>query len=430
MSTSPSQIGTEISGPLGPTASGDRIDSVDTLRGVALLGIFVMNIPTFALPEAAFLHPPLAGGFSGVDYAAWLVSHLFFEFKMMAIFSMLFGAGVALMGERIGGSGRRPARTHYQRMGWLLLFGMLHAYLIWFGDILVAYAIIGMLVYPLRRLGARWLLVIGVVLLPVAMMFSGLMQLMFEYMRSEAASGNPDMVKAWADVGGMFNPTPEMLDEERQRLLGSFVSRAVDSAPNVLQIQVFMLTLWALWRVGGLMLIGMALYKWRVLSAERSVRFYAAMTGLGFGLGLPIVGTGVWMMHRNGFDPIASFGVVGMFNYVGSLGVAAGWVGLVLLICRLGLLTRVRSLLASVGRMALTNYLMQSLIAAFIFYGWGLGRFDTLARSELLLVVLGVWALQLVFSPLWLARFRYGPMEWVWRGLTYWRLPPLRRTSA
>lgn len=429
MKTSPSQIGSEISGPLGPTASDERIDSVDTLRGLALLGIFVMNIPTFALPEAAFMNPPLAGGFAGLDYGVWLVNHLFFEFKMMAIFSLLFGAGVALMGERIVATGRRPARTHYQRMGWLLLFGMLHAYLIWFGDILVAYAVIGMLVFPLRRLRARWLMVLGVAVLPVAMVFSGLMQALFELMRSQAESGDPKMVKAWAETRAMFYPSPDDLDEERQRLLGSFFSRAVGTAPSVLQIQVYMLTMWGLWRVGGLMLIGMALYKWRVLSAERSVRFYAAMTGLGFGLGLPIVGTGVWMMHRSGFDPIAYFGVVGMFNYVGSLGVAAGWVGLVLLICRLGLLTRVRSLLASVGRMALTNYLMQSLIAAFIFYGWGLGYFGQLNRTELVPIVLGVWALQLVFSPLWLARFRFGPMEWLWRSLTYMRLAPMRKTT-
>lgn len=412
-------------GPLGPTTRGKRIDSIDTLRGLALLGIFVMNIPTFALSEAAFFNPPVAGGFEGLDFATWLVSHLFFELKMMAIFSMLFGAGVALMAERAAEAGR-GAGVHYRRMGWLLLIGMAHAYLIWIGDILVGYAIIGMLVYPLRRLPAIWLAIIACALLPVAMVLSGVQQAMFEFLRS---SNQPDVMETWKDVGTMFYPTEASLEEERQGALGGFYHRVTAHAEGVIFMQTYVLAAFMLWRVGGLMLLGMALHKWGVFKAERSTRFYLAMLLVGGLLGGGIVGTGVGLNFRGNFDPVAYFGVMGWFNYAGSIGVALAWVALIMLLCKSGALGWLRHALASVGRMALTNYLMQSIIAAFIFYGWGLGYFGSLSRSEFAPIVLGVWAFQLVVSPLWLSRFRFGPMEWVWRSLTYWKITPMRKSA-
>lgn len=409
-------------GPLGPTTRGKRIDSIDTLRGIAVMGIFLMNIPTFALTEAAFFNPSVAGGFEGLDYVTWLVSHVLFELKMMAMFSMLFGAGVALMAERVAESGR-GAGVHYRRMGWLLLIGMAHAYLIWFGDILVGYALIGMLVYPLRKLPAIWLTIIACALLPVAMVLGGLQQAMFESFRS---SNQPEVIETWKDIGTMFYPTEASLEEERQGALGGFFHRVAAHSGGVLFMQTYGFAVFMLWRVSGLMLLGMALHKWGVFKAQRSTRFYLAMLLIGGVLGGGLIGTGVVLNHRNGFDPVAIFGVMGWFNYVGSVGVAFAWVGLVMLVCKSGALKLLRHALASVGRMALTNYLMQSLIGAFIFYGWGLGYFGSLSRSEFVPIVLGVWAFQLVMSPLWLSKFRFGPMEWLWRSLTYGRLEPLR----
>lgn len=411
-------------GPLGPTGRGDRASSIDTLRGVALLGIFVMNIPIFALTGTAFFNPPVAGGFEGVDYLTWLVSHVLFDMKMMAIFSMLFGAGVALMAERLAETGRKPASVHYRRMGWLLVIGMVHAYLIWFGDILVAYALVGMVVYPLRRLPAVWLAVVGCLLFPIGMALAGGQQLIFEMLRN---SKDPSMVETWSEVGTMFFPTEASLETERQKVMGGFFERALAQAPDVVMMQTFVFALFIFWRVAGLMLLGMALHKWGVFKAKRSRAFYTAMLLVGGLLGGGLVGIGVALNHRNGFDPVAYFGVVGWFNYVGSIGVALAWVGLIMLICKAGVLGLARHALASVGRMAMTNYLMQSLIGAFIFYGWGLGSFGRLDRSELVPIVLGVWAFQLVVSPLWLERFRFGPMEWFWRCLTYWKIEPMRR---
>jgi uncharacterized protein len=415
-----------VPGPLGPTTQAERWDSIDTLRGVAVLGIFLMNIPTFAMTGAAFFNPPVAGGFEGGDYATWLVSHLFFDMKMMAIFSMLFGAGIVLMAERLIETGRRPAGVHYRRMLWLLAIGLAHAYLIWFGDILVPYALVGMMVYPLRRLSPRWLAVIGCCVLPVSMAMFGLMQAFFELMRG-ATSG--PMAEAWPETKLMFIPTEASLEAERQKVMGGFVHRVAATAPGVAMMQITVFAIYTLWRAAGLMLLGMALHKWGVFKAERSTRFYATMVLAGGLLGGGLVAAGVVVNHRNGFDPVAFFGVVGWFNYVGSVGVALAWVGLVMLACKAAALGPVRRVLAAVGQMAFTNYLMQSVIAAFIFYGWGLGHYGQLSRVELVPIVLGVWAFQLIASPLWLKWFRFGPMEWLWRSLTYWKVEPLRRAA-
>lgn len=416
----------QVPGPLGPTTQADRIDAIDTLRGVALLGIFVMNIPIFAFTGTAFFNPPAGGGFDGLDYLTWLVSHLLFDMKMMAIFSMLFGAGVALMAERLDATGRNPAAVHYRRMLWLLAIGMVHAYLIWFGDILVTYALIGMMVYPLRKLRIKWLLLIAGLLFPVGMALSGLQQLLFETMRSAESGG---MADAWKEMSIMFYPTEASLEDERQKILGGFFARALAQMPDVIMMQTWVFAMFTLWRVSALMLLGMALHKAGVFRAARSTRFYATMLAAGATGGGGLVGAGVLINHANDFDPVAFFGVVGWFNYLGSVGVALAWVALVMLLCKSGAMAWLRHALASVGRMAFTNYLSQSLIGAFIFYGWGLGYFGQFSRAELVPFILGVWAFQLILSPLWLSRFRFGPMEWLWRSLTYWKLEPLRRAA-
>jgi uncharacterized protein len=414
-------------GPLGPTVRQDRFDSIDTLRGVALLGIFVMNIPIFAFTGTAFFNPPAGGGFEGADYATWLASHLLFDMKMMAIFSMLFGAGVALMAERMAATNRSAAGVHYRRMGWLLAIGMVHAYLIWFGDILVAYALVGMMVYPLRKLRTKWLLLIASLLLPVGMALSAVQQMLFEAMRSAESGG---MADAWVDMKIMFYPTEASLADESEAALGGFFARALAHAPSVIFMQTWVFATWVVWRVSALMLLGMALHKAGVFKAARSTRFYATMLVAGATLGGGLVGGGVLINHANDFDPVAFFGVVGWFNYLGSIGVALAWVAVVMLLCKSGAVGWLRHALASVGRMALTNYLSQSLIGAFVFYGWGLGYFGEFSRSQLVPIILGVWALQLVISPLWLSKFRFGPMEWLWRSLTYLKPAPMRRANV
>jgi uncharacterized protein len=181
------------------------------------------------------------------------------------------------------------------------------------------------------------------------------------------------------------------------------------------------------WRAGGLMLVGMGLFKLGVFSAELPAKAYKKMILVGFLLGLPVVGAGVWFRQATGWSLETGFFGGAQFNYWGSLLVALGWVGLVMLFCRrwsgAGLFQR----LAATGQMALTNYLMQTIICTTIFYGHGFGLFGSVERMAQVLVVLGVWAVQLIGSPWWLSRFRFGPFEWLWRSLTYLKPQPMRR---
>ena len=416
---------------LSPVRESDRIDSIDVLRGLALLGIFVMNIPSFALSGYSFFNPPLDGGFEGADYWAWLLSHMFFDQKMMSIFSMLFGAGVILFTSRLERKrGRGIAGVHYRRMAWLLAIGMLHAYLFWFGDILVTYALVGMLVFLLRKLPPVWLVVIAAILLPISPILSIAQQLGFEYVRGQAEQGNAQFSEMWAEMKVGFYPTETELDEERQTFMSSFFGRVEGAAINVFFMQTYVFITWAVWRVTAMMLLGMALFKWGVFSAERSYRFYGVLMGAGLLFGIPMILLGVSGMHASDFDTLKYFGVNGAFNAFGSVGVALAWVGLIMMVCKAAVAAPVRAGLAAVGRMAFTNYLSQTVIASILFYGWGFGLYGQLSRSELLLVVAGVWAFQIALSLVWLKHFRFGPMEWLWRSLTYWRRAPMRREPA
>lgn len=442
-----------------PVSAAARLDSIDVLRGLALLGILVMNIPLFAFTGAAMFSPPVAGGFTGANYLTWLVSHLLFDFKMMTIFSMLFGAGIVLFARKAIEKSGAAASLHYQRMLWLLLFGLIHAYIIWEGDILVMYALMGMIAYPAWRLPAKWALSIGLVLIVIGGLLTSGQGVLYDHMRSQAdqalalrAAGQevPGPMDGWAQgwLGAYdpetgtysgnamrdgFYPTADRMEREALALRGSIGDRIAHRAPEVMFWQIYGFFFWGLFRVLGVFLLGMALFKWGVFSAVRSVPFYAGMVVLGFSLGWPLIGLGVRYNTEHNFDVVDGFLLGWQFNYVGSLLVAFGWVGLVMLMCKLNVLRPVQRALASVGRMAFTNYIMQSVICSFIFFGLsgiGLARFGELTRSQLPPIVLGIWAFQIIFSVLWLRRFRFGPLEWLWRSLTYLKLQPMVRSSA
>ena len=181
------------------------------------------------------------------------------------------------------------------------------------------------------------------------------------------------------------------------------------------------------WRAGGLMLVGMGLFKSGVFSAKRSSTFYGSMVVLGAAMGLPMILFGV---HRNfaaEWRLEDSFYLGAQFNYWGSLLVAGGWVGIVMLICKHGLVRPVTRTFACVGQMAFTNYLLQTVICTTIFYGHGFGLYGKVERTGQILTVFAVWIVLLVLSPIWLRNFRFGPAEWLWRSLTYMKLQPMRR---
>ncbi len=404
-----------------PTAASERIVAIDVLRGFALMGILLVNIGAFAMVGAAYLNPFANGRLEGAEFWAWGAVHLLAEAKFLTLFSVLFGAGIAMISDRMAARGPPAAPgVHYRRHLWLLAIGLAHAHLIWMGDILVAYALCGMLLYPLRNLRPRRLLVAGACMIAVVLPLWGGLAATIPYWPEEERAAQE---LEWA-------PSREAMDEEIEAYRGGWLDQQPLRSEDALGMETVVFLTFFLWRAGGAMLIGMALYRWGVLSAARSPGFYRRMAAVGAGLGLPVIALGMGYNVRAGFAMEASMLQGPLFNYVGSLGVAAAYLALVMLAVRSGWMAGLQRRLAAAGRMALTNYVTQSVVCTLVFYGHGLGMFERLGRPEQLGVVAGVWVLQLLWSPWWLARFRFGPLEWVWRTATYGKRQPLRARAG
>jgi uncharacterized protein len=400
-----------------PVAALDRVDSLDVLRGVAVLGIFVMNVQWFAMYQCANFNPTYYGMWDGAGYAIWYLSHLLAELKFMTIFSILFGAGVVLFSSRKEESREPTRKLHFRRMAWLTLFGLIHAYFIWEGDILFAYGVCGMLVYPLRNARPSRLIAVGVIVLVIGAGIS---------LGAGASAPYWPEEQRQEFIADMWQPPPEKLAEESAAYGGrDYWGTVKYRAPGVFMMQTFVMLFGGLWRVSGMMLIGMALLKLGVLGADRSRRVYITMA-LGAVAGLAMAAYGVREKFAHDWEPLYAFFIGPLYNYWGSILVSLGYIGLVMLICRAGSLRRFTRPFAAAGRMAFSNYIGQSLIGVFIFYGTGLAYFNQVGRSGQILIVLCVWVLQLIVSPLWLRHYRYGPLEWVWRSLTYGKRQPFR----
>ena len=400
-----------------PTIPGERLRSLDVLRGFAVLGILIMNIQSFSMISAAYINPTAYGDLSGANLWVWIVSHVLAADKFMSIFSMLFGAGIVLMAERIEAAGGKPGRVHYRRMFWLLLFGLAHAYLIWYGDILVAYSLCGMLVFavppPLAREARRC----GVVLLrrpgtPV---------------RDEQLQ-HPVLAPGIVCADAALVAAASRGRRPRTQRDAKRMARAdADAHDGAIFLQTFLFLFLMFWRVMSMMLLGMALYKWGVLAAKRSRAFYFAAVPLrARARACSSSRPGVQRNFAAGWKMDFSMFLGYCLNYVGSVGVALGLhrAGDAGRRRRAGR-RRCRDLLAGVGRMAFSNYILMSLLAMFIFYGNGLGLFGSVERVQQALLVPAIWAVVLVVTPLWLSKFRYGPLEWLWRTLTYLKRQPL-----
>jgi uncharacterized protein len=404
---------------------------MDVLRGVALFGILTINIWGFALPKVVFSYPPDAGGWDGVNRAVWMVFHLLCEQKMMSLFSMLFGAGLIVLMKRSEARGTSLTGIYYRRIAWLFAIGLAHAYLLWDGDILVSYALCGMVLYLFRHWRPRAQIVLGVLVFfsEVALTIGlGLLDLSLQNATGpQNTEGPPPLRQLRSSLEETVFPAhdSETIQEDIERHKEGYAAQFGQRAEENLYGETLGFLFWAGPRGGGLMLIGMALMQLGVFAAVRSYRFYTLLMLFGYGLGLPLVGYGIVDMMQHDFEPLHETLVGGHFNYVGSLFVALGHVGLVMLICKAGVLTGLTRRLAAVGRMALSNYLMHTVLCTTLFEGWGFGLFGELDRLQLLGVVASIWLLQLIVSPLWLRYFRFGPMEWLWRSLTYGRVYPL-----
>ncbi len=394
-----------------PTALTDRIVALDMLRGVAVLGILVINIWVFSMPGSTIEFPMATGTLSGAEYAVWLFSHVFFELKMYTLFALLFGAGILLFTTSKERRDEPVLSLHFRRTGLLLVAGLAHAYLLWFGDILVGYALCAFVVVFLRHWQPlrQAMLGIGLVVVPFALWLA---------------------IGLFAPEGffELFEPTQETIDAEIAAYQGSWLEQMAFRVPGAIASQTLFFVIFEFWRTAGLMLLGMALFKWGILADKRSGAFYRRLLLGGGIVGLSLISAGVWYNTVNGWSVRASFLGMG-FNYWGSIPLASAYIAGITLWSRWrtsGILTKA---LTAVGQTAFSNYIFQTILATSIFYGHGLGLFGTVNYLEAVGIVILIWTIQIPLSVLWLRRYRFGPLEWVWRTLTYGERQPLRRVQ-
>ena len=438
--------------PDAPTAVSARIASLDILRGVALLGVLLLNILGFGMVSAGYFHPLVGlGNNPELNYAIWGVMNLFFEGSMRGLFSLLFGAGIVLFATGFGtrAGKEKGAFLHYKRTFFLLLFGMFDSFvLLWTGDILILYAMAGALLYPLRNAQPKTLLILATTVLLCTSILFAVSGVIVEEGRDAAAMIDADpsaehsledreLAALWTGSENQFTYNESAMEKELDIRRGSYIDIADYSAKKVIDSLLFFTPVFMLWDCVGMMLLGMGLYKMGVLSAQRSKKNYFQLAIGGFALGLAVNGFELFQAIESDFDAIVVSGYFQGTYQLGRVAMSMGWLGLIMLFCQGEVWSGFKNRLAAVGRMALSNYLLHSLICLVLFTGAGFGLIGVFERWELYVIVVLIWLVQLALSPWWLKRYSFGPAEWLWRSLTYgsmqrWRIKDeavLKRTE-
>ena len=327
----------------------------------------------------------------------------------------------------------------YRRNAWLLAFGLVDAYvLFWTGDILVTYALAGFVLFRFRNASPRKLLISALVVLVLHTGFFVGWKYSLEIGQQAAVevASNPElggpgaleMADVWYDFESNFVVPPGTEAVELQQRRASYPDAFLFNAGKATEMILVSIPTLLLWDALIMMLIGMALFKQSMLDASKSTGFYIKLMVIGFGTGLAINSWEVYQAARSGFQLLETFPYLHWTYHLGRLGMAFGWMGLILFVCRKSFWAKARHALAAVGRMALTNYLMHSVFALVLFSGAGFALVGEFDRWMLYPIVASIWVIQLIVSPWWLSRFQFGPCEWLWRGLSYGRIPALRRT--
>lgn len=426
------------------TPGDDRIGMLDTMRGIAVLGILLMNITGFGLPYA-YDDPTVWGGDTAADLGVWRIMALFFEGTMRGLFTLLFGASALLFLQRpvSPASDLRPADLYFRRTLWLIVFGLINGYvLLWSGDVLFYYGFAGLALFVFRELSPRRLLTLAAVFMILQTLISvgewvdfhetqALAQAADERVATgqPLADGDQEAIDTYAAVHAEFHPARENLEAYVANVRDSY-----SSAFAVLRGDTWFMQTEFFFRHGivecfGMMLLGMALLKWGVLTGDQPTRVYLAMILVGYTIGLSVNVFEMREVESAHFSAEALMNALLTYD-LGRIPLTLGHLGLIAIICRTPWLANTSRVFAAVGQMALTNYLTQSLLCLLIFTGAGLAWYGQLARHELYYVVGAIWVLQLIWSPLWLRHFRHGPAEWLWRSLTYWRFQPMRRVTT
>jgi len=404
-----------------PVAETQRIVPMDVLRGFALLGILVMNIQSFSMVGAAYDNPTAYGDLTGANFLVWLLSYLLTDQKFVSIFSMLFGAGIVLMWQKAEASGANAMHLHYRRVCWMILFGLLHAHLLWDGDILYTYGVCGLFVYVFRNKSPRTLLVWALILASVG----SLLPLGFGLVLLPHFP--PDQL---AELSQDWQPSQQKIAEELAAFRGSWIDQMSYRVPNAIDMELVLFLLVFGWKASSLMLLGMALFKLGAFHGQWNRSRYLLLCGIGTVVGIPITLFGVVQDFARNWDVRYSMFIGSQYNYWASYLVALGWIGLIMVWCQSSRLPALRERMAALGRTAFSNYILQTIICTTIFYGHGFGYFGSVPRIGQILIVFAIYSAQLGIAPLWLRYFRFGPLEWIWRSLTYGKRYAFRRAVA
>lgn len=408
--------------------SGDRTErliTLDAMRGFAVMGILAMNIVAFAMPEMAYVSPRAYGGETASDLAAWGLGFLLFDGKMRGLFSILFGASMVLITDRAEATGQNPRSVHYRRMAWLAVFGLCHYFFIWWGDILFLYAAVGCVAFRFRTWEARRLIKWALGLFTLGVVLTSL----FFGAQLAVASAADDPASPMAEAGQGVRDEYAKIDGEVTAELTLFrgphlpiLGERLDNAANPL-IMVLMSFLETL----PLMLLGMALFRNGFLTGTWSTDDYrrTALRWLPPGLALTMV-VG-WLQWRADFDYIVAVNAFIAWAAPGRLMMTIAYAALLVLVIRAATGSALIARVAATGRAAFSNYLGTSIVMTTVFYGYGFGLFGDVGRWTLYLVCVGMWALMLLWSKPWLDRFRYGPLEWLWRSLARGAVQPMRK---
>lgn len=433
-----------------PLRQPERMQVIDALRGFALCGILIMNIAFFGLPFMQVEDPRLFGELGqALNHFWWAFMKYFMEGSMRGLFSILFGAGSLLLMGRLEkrNPGMTPADIYFRRLLWLLLFGLINGFILnWPGDILYHYAIVGMFIFAFRKASVRLLTGFTILFIAITMLMSFVKKRgLFE-------------MRANAETAMQVKKSGKTLTEEQEGAIAEWegFNKSRDTAANrvgaekgakkIREGNYFeVMKEMGIWTVklesskfyGSFFfdiiiffLIGMLLFKTKVIQGEKSILFYAVMAVVGYGLGF---GEGYWhyrqvlaanfdpfTYYRNGGFPIDLYQLHRVCTTLGHL-------GFVMVLWKSGFFKWLMWPLSRMGQMAFTNYLGQSLICGLLFYGYGFALYGTLQRYQLYYVWASVIAFEMIFSIIWLHYFRFGPLEWVWRSLTYWKPQPMKK---
>ncbi len=428
----------ESSSLAAPVAQSERITILDSLRGFAILGILLMNIGSFGIPGDTF-----ALGETGINHKTWYLINWVPDGTQRALFSMLFGAGILLFVRNVEKrtEGIRTADYFFRRQLWLMFFSLVDVFLLlWNGDILLDYALFGMLLFTFRNLPAKKLLIAaGVCLLMIlarenrdlykdkqviargeAVAAMDTTKLKLTPMQEERLGAMEDMKK-----NGSLEKRLKRIEKNKHILNSGSYEEVYEWRTERYISHMVQYLFFEAWDVLLFMFLGMAFFKMGVLTGQAPTRVYWWMLLIGLGLGLLLSYVQMqqnlaYRYNRFEFTKNVSFSFYQLHRMLRSLGLFAA----LMLLHKSGVFKWLFALMRPVGQMAFTNYLMQSIICGLIFNSYGLGMYGKLQRIEVYYVVGAVWLFQIIFCHIWFRFYRFGPFEWAWRSLTYWKKMP------